>query len=86
MCRETPESKKDPGPFQNAQGRQSARMTPSKQTYVILVSGEEDLAVIPCILLSPLETLVLYGQPDKGMVEIEVTLEIKNSLCTLLKI
>jgi len=34
----------------------------------IYVSGEEDLAVIPLVLAAPEGTLVLYGQPHKGVV------------------
>jgi uncharacterized protein (UPF0218 family) len=34
----------------------------------ILVDGEEDLAVIPLVLAAPPGTIVLYGQPKKGVV------------------
>ncbi|MDR3282469.1 MAG: GTP-dependent dephospho-CoA kinase family protein [Candidatus Methanoplasma sp.] len=34
---------------------------------LIRVEGEEDLAVIPCILLSPEGTNIIYGWPGKGM-------------------
>jgi len=33
----------------------------------ICVDGEEDLAVIPCILLSPNGTNIIYGWPGEGM-------------------
>ena len=33
----------------------------------ICVDGEEDLAVIPCILLSPDNTNIIYGWPGEGM-------------------
>ncbi len=39
----------------------------------IHVKGEEDLMVIPAILLSPLGTLVVYGQRDLGIVVVKVT-------------
>lgn len=39
----------------------------------IVVDGEEDLAAIPVIALSPVGTAVMYGQPDEGCVLIHVT-------------
>lgn len=39
---------------------------------LILVDGEEDLAVLPCILTAPSGSLVLYGQPGEGLVVCEV--------------
>ena len=34
----------------------------------IVVNGEEDLAVLPCILIAPRESIILYGQPNEGLV------------------
>lgn len=39
---------------------------------LILVDGEEDLAVLPCILMAPSGSLVLYGQPGEGLVVCDV--------------
>ncbi|NYB52480.1 MAG: DUF359 domain-containing protein [Methanobacteriaceae archaeon] len=39
---------------------------------IIVVDGEEDLAAIPCILMAPTTSLVLYGQPGEGLVVCEV--------------
>ncbi|WCN27617.1 GTP-dependent dephospho-CoA kinase [Thermococcus kodakarensis] len=50
----------------------------------ILVSGEEDLAAIPAVLYAPLGTLVLYGQPDEGVVLIKVTPECKRRCAKIL--
>ena len=36
-------------------------------TGLIRVEGEEDLATIPCILLAPRGTNIIYGWPGKGM-------------------
>ncbi|WP_295722699.1 GTP-dependent dephospho-CoA kinase family protein [uncultured Methanobrevibacter sp.] len=38
------------------------------EKYLIDVEGEEDLAVLPVILLAPEDTTVLYGQPNEGLV------------------
>ncbi|NMB56971.1 pantetheine-phosphate adenylyltransferase [Candidatus Beckwithbacteria bacterium] len=49
----------------------------SKQKH-LLVKGEEDLAVVPAILLAPLDTLIFYGQPNQGIVVLKVTEEKKE--------
>jgi len=41
----------------------------------ILVKGEEDLATLYCIAVAPIGALVIYGQPKKGMVVVEVSKE-----------
>jgi hypothetical protein len=38
------------------------------ERFMIVVDGEEDLAVLPSILLAPPDTVILYGQPDEGVV------------------
>ena len=53
---------------------------------VILVDGEEDLAFIPALLLAPLGYKVLYGQPNKGLVAVDVIPEAKDKLCSLLNL
>ena len=40
---------------------------------LIIVDGEEDLAVIPLILAAPFGVFILYGQPGEGVVVCEVT-------------
>ena len=49
------------------------------------MDGEEDLLVIPTILLSTNKTAVIYGFPDKGICLIEVSPKIKRDLKELLK-
>jgi len=51
----------------------------------IFVDGEEDLLVIPCVLLSEKKTAVIYGLVDKGVCLIEVSLEAKKTFKELLK-
>jgi len=43
----------------------------------IQVDGEEDLAVIPLVLAAPIGTIVLYGQPNEGVVFRPVSEEAK---------
>lgn len=52
---------------------------------VLKVKGEEDLLVLPLILLTPLKTLIYYGQPQAGLVKIEVTEKIKAKALNLLQ-
>ncbi len=57
----------------------------STEPQKIFVHGEEDLAVLPLILLSPLNSLVFYGQPEKGIVKVQVTEQTKLKAIRLLK-
>ncbi len=50
----------------------------------LYVIGEEDLAVIPLILLLPLNSFICYGLFDQGMFLIKVTEEKKEELITKL--
>lgn len=56
----------------------------SKKKQVILLDGEEDLAVLPALIISPLGFKIYYGQPDEGLVEILVTEENKEKARKLL--
>lgn len=50
----------------------------------IVVNGEEDLAVLPVILALPLNSVVLYGQPSKGIVAVVVDENAKETAARLL--
>jgi len=56
-----------------------------QQKKTILVKGEEDLSVLPAILLSPLNTAIFYGQPNQGLVYIKVTESSKKKALNLLQ-
>ncbi len=44
----------------------------------IVINGEEDLLVIPACIYAPQNTVVMYGQPNEGLVVVAVTQEIRN--------
>ena len=50
----------------------------------LTVNGEEDLLVLPVCIHAPKNSIVLYGQPNKGLVLVEITAEIRNKAQTLL--
>lgn len=50
----------------------------------IVVNGEEDLLVIPVCVYAPENSIVLYGQPNEGLVIVKVTPEIRNKTQGLL--
>lgn len=44
---------------------------------IVFVEGEEDLLVIPCVKYAPIGSVIVYGQPDVGIVLIEVNEKVK---------
>lgn len=50
----------------------------TKTSQIIKVEGEEDLLALPAILLSPLDSYIIYGLPDTGICLVKVTPESKN--------
>lgn len=44
-----------------------------KEKRFIVVKGEEDLAVLPCLLIAPEDAVILYGQPNEGLVFVNVS-------------
>ncbi|MFZ8921912.1 MAG: GTP-dependent dephospho-CoA kinase family protein [Nitrosopumilaceae archaeon] len=58
----------------------------SSQTPVrITVNGEEDLLVLPVCIHAPENSVVLYGQPNEGLVIVKITPEIRNKTQNLLE-
>ncbi len=56
-----------------------------KEEKNLFIKGEEDLLVIPVVLLAEEGTAVIYGLPEKGICMIEVSPEIKKELKELLE-
>lgn len=57
----------------------------TKEKQTLLIEGEEDLLALPAILLSPLDSIVLYGQFDEGVVVNKVTEVLKKKVRDILK-
>ena len=53
---------------------------------LIVVDGEEDLAVLPLVLSAPEGGVLLYGQPNEGVVLREITAEAKEAARGLLSL
>ena len=52
---------------------------------LILVDGEEDLLTLPCIVESPDDGLVLYGQPSEGLIVVATASHVKKEADQILK-
>lgn len=51
----------------------------------LVVDGEEDLLALPAILFAPLNSLVLYGHWQHGIIAVEVNEEIKDKVKMIIK-
>jgi len=52
---------------------------------VIRVEGEEDLLALPLVVLAPVGSMIVYGQPYVGLVVVRVTPEVKDEAGELLE-
>jgi len=50
----------------------------------INVNGEEDLLVIPVCIYAPENAVIMYGQPNEGLVIVKIAPQIRNKTQTLL--
>lgn len=57
--------------------------SPSRRK-IIIVHGEEDLAVLPLALMAPLNSSIYYGIREKGLVKLKVSENLKANLLSLL--
>ncbi len=46
----------------------------------LMVDGEEDLLVLPVCLFAPENSVVMYGQPNEGLVIAEITNEVREKV------
>ena len=56
----------------------------SKPPVRIIVDGEEDLLVLPACMSAPENSVVMYGQPNEGLVIIHITPEIRAKVQKIL--
>ncbi|MBU1327025.1 pantetheine-phosphate adenylyltransferase [Patescibacteria group bacterium] len=54
-------------------------------TLAMIIDGEEDLLALPAIVWAPLGSVVYYGQPKEGLVEVVVTRKKKEQVFALLR-
>jgi len=57
-----------------------------KENKNLFVEGEEDLLVIPAVLLAPRNSLLVYGFPKKGICVIKINQKMKKKIKKLLKL
>ncbi len=60
------------------------RAISSGKKTLVRVFGEEDLAVLPAVLFAPLGSVVIYGQPGRGLVVVRVGEEEKEKIASIL--
>lgn len=58
----------------------------SQNNFIICVSGEEDLAVLPLAMLLPIGYKIFYGQPGEGIVRVCVDRSIKIEINNLIRL
>ena len=56
-----------------------------KGSTVIDVKGEEDLAALPAMIVAPDGAAVCYGQPDRGVVIVIITPEVRRRATEILQ-
>ncbi|MBI5620218.1 pantetheine-phosphate adenylyltransferase [Candidatus Gottesmanbacteria bacterium] len=57
---------------------------PANAHFALIVEGEEDLLVLPVIQYAPLGSILYYGQPGEGLVEVRITQATKQQARRLL--
>ena len=58
----------------------------SKYPVRIIVNGEEDLLVLPICIHAPDDSIVMYGQPNEGLVVVKIDSETRNKTKSLLNL
>jgi GTP-dependent dephospho-CoA kinase len=62
--------------------RKALEMTPPVR---IIVTGEEDLLVLPVVIYAPDNSVIFYGQPNEGLVIVRMTEEVRNKAKSIMR-
>lgn len=77
-----------PGTIQKiavSQLKQKINLSFEKSTLQrLIIHGEEDLLALPAILLAPLNSIVVYGQRDFGIIVVPITEQIKKQVAGII--
>jgi len=74
-----------PGTISKSAARAIWRLEKTQHRGFLKIIGEEDLLVIPLVLSLPLTSLVFYGQPNQGVVVVEVNEAAKAKFAKVLE-
>ena len=55
----------------------------NRDCLILQIDGEEDLSVLPLTLAAPLGSVIFYGQPEEGVVRVEVSEDSKKRVYSL---
>ncbi|MEM0203981.1 MAG: DUF359 domain-containing protein [Archaeoglobaceae archaeon] len=65
--------------------KKAVEIAKANRRVAVFIDGEEDLAVMPLGLLLPENSLIVYGQPNQGVVALVVDGDAKAKILKLLK-
>ena len=76
--------KNPPGEITEESIRTIQKAFSSELAVRIIVNGEEDLLVLPVCMLAPENSVVMYGQPNQGLVLVHITPTIQGKVQKIL--
>lgn len=77
--------KNPPGTITDEAWSAIEQATADSQRTKIVVDGEEDLLALVAIITAPEDSLVLYGQPRRGIVAVKTTAETRRKIRKILR-
>lgn len=72
--------KNNPGEISNESFELIKNIFMEKPPIRLVVDGEEDLLVLPVCLFAPENSVVMYGQPNEGLVIAEITNDVRDKI------